>query len=145
MQRFKNKNLLLSFRYAEVCRYNFEDPDPASKETAHFSQLVWNASNELGIGVAQKDVNDEHCWFIVARYRPQGNKDGKEEFKRNVKKGTFDPIVNNCVSISDEMWLIHIYVQNLNFSNAFKFVIFVRLLCLFVRFCLLLLFFFVIF
>ena len=61
------------------------------------------ASNELGIGVAQKDVNDQHCWFIVARYRPQGNKDGKEEFKGNVKKGTFDPIVNNCVSMSDEM------------------------------------------
>ena len=88
------------FRYEEVCLYNFNDPDPASNATAHFTQLVWNDTDEFGIGVAEKELNGEYCLFVAARYRPQGNVNDKEQFKLNVKQGSFDPFLNNCIMTS---------------------------------------------
>ena len=84
-------------RYGEVCLYNFENPDIAFNGTSHFTQLVWNDTSDLGFGVAQKKFDGNYCLFAAARYRPQGNINDKEAFKRNIKKGKFDPFVNNCV------------------------------------------------
>ena len=58
---------------------------------------MWNNTNELGFGAVQKKVDGQYCLFAAARYRPQGNINDKQAFKRNIKKGKFDPFVNNCV------------------------------------------------
>ena len=38
--------------------------------TGHFSQVVWKASEELGIG---KAADDKGRVYVVANYRPAGN------------------------------------------------------------------------
>ena len=77
-------------RYDEVCQYSFGIDGPQSG-TTHFTQIVWKASAELGVGKAEKDENGEKCTFIVARYNPQGNFDtGNKEYVKNVEKGSFD-------------------------------------------------------
>lgn len=48
--------------------------------TGHFSQLVWRDSKEVGIGTAQSKSGN---FFLVARYSPRGNIDGK--FNDNVQ------------------------------------------------------------
>lgn len=93
-------------RYGEACLYNFEDPDPMSKKTARFTQLVWNGSNQLGIGIAEKELTGKYCVFVVARYKPQGNINDKEQFKINVKKGVFDH-TNECTVNTEKRFFIN--------------------------------------
>ena len=56
-------------------------PKAPGKKTGHFTQVVWKATTHFGIGYA---TNEKAC-FIVAQYLPQGNMDGLESFKANVK------------------------------------------------------------
>ncbi|XP_078365295.1 uncharacterized protein LOC144649636 [Oculina patagonica] len=84
--------------YEEACLYNFEEPDLSSKATAHFTQLVWNGTNQLGIGVAESESAGKHCVFVVARYKPKGNIKDKEQFKINVKRGVFDPSIDCTIT-----------------------------------------------
>lgn len=91
------------FRYNEVCKYNFNEDGP-QKATDHFTQLVWKASTELGMGVAQKQENGVICSYIVARYRPHGNfNDENTGYKDNVLKGSFDG--SYCNQIKDGVGL----------------------------------------
>eukprot|EP00111_Clytia_hemisphaerica_P008261 TCONS_00024097-protein len=74
--------------YEEVCNpgYTFGSSEPASG-TLHFTQLVWRATTDLGMGVAQTEKDGMTCFYAVARYRIRGNMGG--EYVDNVKKGTF--------------------------------------------------------
>ena len=61
---------------------DFEDlPKEPEKLFNHFSQVVWKGTTHMGIGYAS---NEKKC-TIVAQYLPQGNMDGLESFKANVK------------------------------------------------------------
>lgn len=76
------------FRYEEVCKpgYNFETGKFTMK-TGHFTQVVWKSSKELGIGKATGTHDGVPCTYIVARYRPPGNYQGK--FQTEVQRGSF--------------------------------------------------------
>lgn len=73
--------------YDEVCSHNFYNQAYQDK-SGHFSQLVWNATRELGVGKAMGTKFGMNCTFIVARYRPLGNIGS--EFADDVSKGNFD-------------------------------------------------------
>lgn len=73
--------------YDEVCSHNFFNQAYQDK-SGHFSQLVWNATRELGVGKAMGTKFGMNCTFIVARYRPLGNVGS--EFATDVSKGNFD-------------------------------------------------------
>lgn len=73
--------------YDEVCSHNFYNQAYQDK-SGHFSQLVWNATRELGVGKATGTKFGMNCTFIVARYRPLGNIGS--EFANDVSKGHFD-------------------------------------------------------
>jgi glioma pathogenesis-related protein 2 len=55
--------------YNERQHYDFNQPGfrPA---TGHFTQVIWKASQELGVGIAQAS---DGTWYVVANYRPPGN------------------------------------------------------------------------
>lgn len=56
--------------YKEMSLYNYQDPK-FSTDTGHFSQLVWGATNE--IGMAKAKTRDDTNVYVVARYKPAGN------------------------------------------------------------------------
>ena len=72
------------YRYDEMTNpgYNFNNPGwNANPGTGHFTQVIWKASTELGIG---KAVADDGCIYVCARYAPGGNMMG--DYEANVKK-----------------------------------------------------------
>ena len=87
------------FRYEEVCTKDFEfGKDPIPHGTAHFTQIVWNSTKQLGIGRAIIRHIDRTCTYFVARYEPAGNWLGK--FKQEVRKGDFTKdVCKNLTSI----------------------------------------------
>ena len=91
------------YRYDEVCDYDFDNPGYSSA-TGHFTQVVWKASTELGIGSysGKKTINNRvwTCTYIVARYKPGGNGNNPGYFSDNVKKGSFSS--SYCDTIGDK-------------------------------------------
>ena len=71
--------------------------------TGHFTQVVWKGSKELGIGKATGKKNGMYCTYIVGRYRPPGNFQGK--FQQNVARGSFNKDICNTLDdmIKDAM------------------------------------------
>jgi glioma pathogenesis-related protein 2 len=67
--------------YDEIKYYDFDD-GRFSSATGHFSQVVWNASQRLGVGFATKKSPSKHELYIVAHYSPRGNEAGR--FAMNV-------------------------------------------------------------
>ena len=59
----------------------------APSGTLHFTQVVWEGSKELGIGMATGKKGGMTCTYVVARYRPAGNFAG--QYRKNVPKGSF--------------------------------------------------------
>ena len=55
--------------YSEVEKYNFKKGGWQGG-TGHFTQVVWKASTELGVGRAE---SSDGCTYVVGRYRPAGN------------------------------------------------------------------------
>jgi uncharacterized protein YkwD len=55
--------------YNERQHYDFTQPG-FRPETGHFTQVVWKASQEQGVGIAQAA---DGTWYVVANYRPPGN------------------------------------------------------------------------
>ena len=51
------------YRYRKCCGPNFS-------ETGHYTQMVWENTTELGIGVA---ISKSGETYVVARYNPHGN------------------------------------------------------------------------
>ncbi|KAG2426814.1 hypothetical protein HXX76_012867 [Chlamydomonas incerta] len=64
--------------YSEIHQYNYERPG-FSKATGHFTQLVWRATQRLGIAAAQCPNGSR---VYVYHYQPQGNYIGR--FPTNV-------------------------------------------------------------
>ncbi|XP_030374310.1 Golgi-associated plant pathogenesis-related protein 1-like [Scaptodrosophila lebanonensis] len=64
--------------YDEIKDYDFRNPK-FSLLSGHFTQVVWKSSKELGVGKAK---SSQGATYVVARYTPAGNVDGK--FKENV-------------------------------------------------------------
>ena len=62
--------------YAEEPKYNYNSGG-MSKDTGHFTQMVWKASKKLGIGLGETDKGS----FTVGRYMPGGN---NGRYKENV-------------------------------------------------------------
>ncbi|EDO45388.1 predicted protein, partial [Nematostella vectensis] len=70
---FPVSNVVKSW-YDEVCAPGYDFPQGRGQGgTGHFTQVVWNASVELGIGKATTTKNGTSCTFYVARYKPAGN------------------------------------------------------------------------
>ena len=49
--------------------------------TAHFTQIIWRETTELGVGTA---VSRTNRFFTVARYYVRGNMGWPNDYKRNV-------------------------------------------------------------
>lgn len=60
--------------YKEVDEYNYAKPGFASS-TAHFTQLVWKETKQIGCGVSKCYLGTVRLW--VCRYGPTGNWRGK--------------------------------------------------------------------
>ena len=67
--------------YNEVQFYDYNNGQ-FSMKTGHFTQLVWVASQKLGLGVARGNGNS----IVVANYDPPGNVPG--QFQKNVLQPT---------------------------------------------------------
>ena len=65
--------------YNEIKKYSFSSPG-FSMSTGHFTQVVWNSSNKLGMGLAF-GYGRLYC---VGQYSPAGNYEG--QYKQNVLK-----------------------------------------------------------
>ncbi|XP_028313707.1 Golgi-associated plant pathogenesis-related protein 1-like isoform X2 [Gouania willdenowi] len=65
--------------YNEVKDYNFSRPG-FQGNTGHFTQVVWKASTELGVGMA----TDGKEAFVVGQYHPAGNISNPGFFEDNV-------------------------------------------------------------
>ncbi|XP_061527132.1 Golgi-associated plant pathogenesis-related protein 1-like [Phycodurus eques] len=65
--------------YGEVQQYNWRNPGFQSN-TGHFTQVVWKASTQLGVGMA----TDGNKVFVVGQYRPAGNISMSQNFRENV-------------------------------------------------------------
>ncbi|XP_044250932.2 uncharacterized protein [Drosophila takahashii] len=63
--------------YNEISLYNWRYPS-YSKQTGHFTQVVWKGSTELGVGFAKRGKTI----IVVCNYNPPGNYEN--EFRRNV-------------------------------------------------------------
>jgi len=62
--------------YEEYKNYNYKTHkqiDSKGVAVGHFTQVVWNASTELGMGIAVREEGGFTKYFIVGRYRPGGN------------------------------------------------------------------------
>ncbi len=67
--------------YKEVNDYNYEKPGFAAS-TAHFTQMVWRDTKQIGCGVEKCFLGTVRLW--VCRYGPTGNWAGK--YPQNVPK-----------------------------------------------------------
>jgi pathogenesis-related protein 1 len=67
--------------YKEVDVYNYAKPGFASS-TAHFTQMVWKGTKQIGCGVAKCYLGTVRLW--VCRYGPTGNWAG--QYPQNVPK-----------------------------------------------------------
>jgi uncharacterized protein YkwD len=67
--------------YDEIALHDFNNPT-FSKETGHFTQMVWKGSRKMGVGVALSP--DEREVYIVTNYYPAGNIVGPGFFEKNV-------------------------------------------------------------
>ncbi|CAF0873507.1 unnamed protein product [Adineta ricciae] len=64
--------------YNEIADYNWNKPG-FSMATGHFTQLIWKATTNVGIGRA---VSNSNQLYVVANYFPGGNMEG--DFEANV-------------------------------------------------------------
>jgi uncharacterized protein YkwD len=67
--------------YDEIDLHDFEKPK-FSKETGHFTQMVWKSTKTMGTGVAYSPDGREV--YIVTNYYPAGNIMGPGYFEKNV-------------------------------------------------------------
>uniref|UniRef100_A0A8C4PYA3 SCP domain-containing protein n=1 Tax=Eptatretus burgeri TaxID=7764 RepID=A0A8C4PYA3_EPTBU len=66
--------------YSKKGNYDFSQPG-FQKGSGNFTQLVWKASMEVGLGIASANECD---FFVVAFFNPPGNITGKQNFADNV-------------------------------------------------------------
>ena len=58
----------------EINDYSYRTTDTINgKMIGHFTQVVWKASQKVGVGIAVGQRGDTFTVYIVARYSPSGN------------------------------------------------------------------------
>jgi uncharacterized protein YkwD len=72
-QAFPRPEVVVDYWYSEVQNYNFNKPG-FQAGTGHFTQLVWQSSKALGMGIAQAANG---TWYVVGNYSPPGNISGR--------------------------------------------------------------------
>ncbi|KAL7868343.1 hypothetical protein SRHO_G00097270 [Serrasalmus rhombeus] len=65
--------------YSEIKDYDFTKSGYQPK-TGHFTQVVWKASKEVGVGLA----TDGNTVFVVGQYKPAGNITNAGQYEENV-------------------------------------------------------------
>ncbi|KAK3752753.1 hypothetical protein QZH41_018719 [Actinostola sp. cb2023] len=58
--------------YSQAKNYSYSDPR-LNADTDTFTQVIWKASKEMGVGCSRTETNDSGPVYIVALYRPAGN------------------------------------------------------------------------
>uniref|UniRef100_A0A8C5MHD7 SCP domain-containing protein n=1 Tax=Leptobrachium leishanense TaxID=445787 RepID=A0A8C5MHD7_9ANUR len=66
--------------YKEEKNYNFSKPGYQS-DTGHFTQMVWKASKEVGVGLAS---SGKGMFIVVTQYSPSGNITNPGFYARNI-------------------------------------------------------------
>ncbi|KAF1744375.1 hypothetical protein MXB_3410, partial [Myxobolus squamalis] len=84
--------------YNEISDYDYSTPKFSSK-TGHFTQLIWAGSKKFGIANFEGKNGSQ---FIVARYLPPGNFQGR--FELNVKPLLSQPM--NSLTVPSKPLLI---------------------------------------
>lgn len=56
--------------YSEIKSYKYDSPG-FSRDTGHFTQIVWRDTTEVGVGTSKS--LDGRLTYVVARYNPPGN------------------------------------------------------------------------
>lgn len=64
--------------YNEVYEYDYETYEATWETTGHFTQVVWNVTKNVGIGIARS----KRFVYVCADYDPPGNLFGA--YKKNV-------------------------------------------------------------
>lgn len=82
-----DKNVIMSnaikLFYDEIRYYDWNNPG-FSMQTGHFTQVVWKASIEIGVGIAtSSDSTYGHRSVVCISYRPPGNYQG--QFPQNAQ------------------------------------------------------------
>ncbi|CAF0941925.1 unnamed protein product [Adineta steineri] len=67
--------------YDEIALYNFKHPR-YSEDTGHFTQMIWQSTQRMGVGVALS--RDGREVYIVTNYYPVGNIINHGYFEKNV-------------------------------------------------------------
>lgn len=67
--------------YDEIKYYSFRYPK-YSKETGHFTQVIWKETEKIGVGFATSEYNSLYLLYVVVRYSPAGNVE--DYFSKNV-------------------------------------------------------------
>lgn len=79
--------------YDEIQYYDWNNPG-FSSQTGHFTQVVWKASTEIGVGIATyPDATYGRRSVVAINYRPPGNYLG--QFEQNVLPPRFRSLVLN--------------------------------------------------
>jgi glioma pathogenesis-related protein 2 len=76
-------NVAVQSWYDEIKDYDFNN-STFSMATGHFTQVVWKASKQLGVGIAF--ANSGRAAYVVANYGPAGNVQG--QFAEHVLRAT---------------------------------------------------------
>ena len=70
--------LIRNFRYTEINDYSFSSGRTINgKAIGHFTQLVWDDTTHVGMGIATKQSGPYWITYIVAKYSPPGNYRGQ--------------------------------------------------------------------
>lgn len=86
--------------YDEIRYYDWNNPG-FSMETGHFTQVVWKASTEIGVGIAiYPDSQYGHRSVVAINYRPPGNYLG--QFEQNVLPPRFRSLYVNYTLTHEE-------------------------------------------
>ena len=72
MKSSSTQKLLYHFRYNfEIKEYDWDKNEPKHGRGGHFTQMVWKASTDYGVGIHYDSKTKKT--YIVARYTPAGN------------------------------------------------------------------------
>lgn len=86
--------------YDEIEFYDWNNPG-FSPETGHFTQVVWRASTEIGVGISiHPDPSFGHRAVVSINYRPPGNFLG--QFPQNVPPPRFRSLALNRTILHDD-------------------------------------------
>jgi len=78
--------------YAEICDFSYKKM--LFDHAGHFTQLVWNASKFIGIGIAT--TPDYSTYVVVVNYRPPGNYEDKSMMRTNIPPPVKETVKQFC-------------------------------------------------